>query len=56
MKNFQTKNLSKFTPIKYGAEEIEEDEMSGTRGTIGEEEKYMQCFGGERRTTISLET
>ena len=54
--NFQTKNLSKITPIKYGDEKMEEDEMSGTCGTIGEEEICVQCFGGERRTTISLET
>lgn len=55
-KNFQTKNLRKITPIKYGAEEVKEDDMSRACGMNGEEEKCMQCFGGERRIEISLET
>jgi hypothetical protein len=35
---------------------MNEDEMSGTCGTDGEEEKCMGCFGGERQAVISLET
>jgi hypothetical protein len=52
---FQTKNLRKITPTKYGAEEMK-DEMGGACGTNGEKEKCKQCFGEERRIEISLET
>jgi len=34
---------------------MEEVEMNGTCGTNGEEEKCMQCYGGERKIEISLE-
>jgi len=55
-KKIHTKNLRKITPIKYGAEEMEEDEISGACGTNREEEKCKQYFVGERRIEISLET